>query len=114
MLPRKASTKATLPSARQEEELEYDYTRSTYDNYQLGRGEPHEEFGPYRGVRQELDRGYHGCYTRERQQLQDVVISRFLRASLTQSQERPWLIFTAGPMGAGKSWTVTPIAQHIA
>lgn len=48
-----------------------------------------------------LDTAYHGIYTYERQQLQDRLLDAVVSAG--EGQAHPWLIYTAGAMGAGKS-----------
>ena len=68
------------------------------------------EYGPYKDVREGLDRTYHGSYTRQRQRVQDEIIGHFVRVGV--AQQRPWLIYTAGPMGAGKSWTLEWLWQR--
>lgn len=58
----------------------------------------------YADIRRSLDAEYHGVYKRERQQWQDDVIDAVLLSG--ERQAHPWLIYTAGAMGAGKSHTV--------
>lgn len=60
--------------------------------------------GQYSHIRQTLDKSFHGFYTKERQLVQDQVISYVLRASGSMKrQPQPWILFTAGAMGSGKS-----------
>jgi len=72
--------------------------------------EPHA--GPYAPFRAALDYGWHGRYTAPRQGLQDALIARALaRAPLPPRQGvRPWLVHTAGAMGAGKSHALRCLA----
>ena len=56
--------------------------------------------GHYVHIRQQLDESWHGRYTEDRQLLQDKIVDEFL--AMGCSCKRPWLVFTAGPMGAGK------------
>jgi hypothetical protein len=60
--------------------------------------------GPYAATRSMLDYSWHVHYVPERQALQDSIVSRFLANGVRS--ERPWLVYTAGPMGAGKSHTL--------
>jgi len=70
--------------------------------------------GDWSEIRSRLDYGYHKNYIVERQLLQDNIINELLEMSTIHdingatctTPTRPWLIFTAGSMGAGKSYTV--------
>lgn len=77
-------------------------------------------FGPFRDIRATLDYSFHRNYTRDRQRLQDSIITKFLdEAVLTDAQNgkmcttptQPWLVFTAGAFGAGKSYTLHQLVQ---
>lgn len=67
--------------------------------------------GKYSHIRATLDYTYHKNYTYERQKLQDAIITEFLHAAVITDKDgilcttptEPWLVFTAGAMGAGKS-----------
>ena len=68
--------------------------------------------GPYASHRASLDYAWHGHYTAARQRLQDGVISSYL-SSLPPAPcftTRPWLVHTAGAMGAGKSHALRSLA----
>lgn len=59
-----------------------------------------EVYGEFADIRRGLDYSWHSNYSRERQMWQDQVVRR---VALCQGpQERPWLIYTCGAMGAGK------------
>ena len=86
----------------------FDYTISTEDNYSS------DEIifvGKYGKHRQNLDYSYHKHYKIERQLFHDVLIDQFLNTIVRDSKtgavcEKPlqnWIVFTAGPMGSGKS-----------
>ncbi len=98
--------------------------------------------GPYASTRAGLDYSYHANYLPERQAIQDAIISRFLsggaristssvsssadvtsekedaqvssssEAPITQRSEGPWLVYTAGAMGAGKSHTLRYLSRE--
>ena len=55
--------------------------------------------GKYAVLRDKLDADWHGRYSEERQALQDRIVDEFLSAGCASS--RTWLVYTAGPMGAG-------------
>lgn len=116
---------------------DYDYSRSTEDNYamegismlsdeEFKDGEDHIEVirssmriskhfvGKYENERRQMDYLYHKIYCHRRQLYQDHVIDRFLDTLVMDMEhgvvcsipEANWLVFTAGPMGAGKSYTM--------
>merc|ERR1719223_1149236 len=72
-------------------------------------------------VRNELDYEYHRKYTIERQLFQDALIENFLKTIVKDKDnanvtcDHPtenWIVFTAGPMGAGKGRTINWLAQE--
>lgn len=71
-------------------------------------------YGPYSHIRKTLDYNYHNNYTKERQWLQDAIINDMMsEAKITDvngdvctTPTEPWIVFTAGAMGAGKSHTI--------
>lgn len=95
----------------------YDWTLSTEDNYRTSH---HDFFGRLKKIRQRLDHNYHANYSRARQSLQDAIIESMLQKNSTKGLNdnkdtrpleysvlaEPWIIFTAGVMGAGKSYTI--------
>jgi len=92
-------TKAKVPP-------HYDFSKPTDYNHSIER--PHnalkpgdQEFiGKNIDIRQSRDRSYHVSYSHERQLWQDEVIQ--VTVSKTLPMARPWLLLSAGPMGAGK------------
>jgi predicted kinase len=84
--------------------------RSTEENYQLN---ALEFRGKFASIRKTLDYTYHSNYTFERQRLQDRIIQDFLDKALVRDKNgevcttptEPWIVFTAGAMGAGKEST---------
>jgi len=81
---------------------DYDYTKATNVNYRLNAS---STWGPFRGIREKLDFDYHGNYTQERQNLQDILMSDVIGVG-TAHRYAPWIVFTAGAMGAGKSHVI--------
>ena len=64
----------------------------------------------FQGARTKLDYSYHKCPAIPRQILQDSILQRI--ASTHQSGgdgDRPWVVFTAGAMGVGKSFVLTSL-----
>jgi predicted ABC-type ATPase len=60
-----------------------------------------------------LDAQYHGFYRPSRQLTQDQIISYVLRSSGSiQRQRTPWIVFTAGAMGSGKSRTMRMLSER--
>jgi hypothetical protein len=67
-----------------------------------------------------LDYTYHSNYTFERQHFQDAIITHFLEAAVIRDRNgilcstptEPWLVFTAGAMGAGKSYTMNKLVHQ--
>jgi len=82
---------------------DYDWNATTSDNYRAPATHGNF-FGAYQHVRERMDYKYHVNYVESRQVLQDEIVTHWREAG-TRS-ERPWLIFTAGAMGAGKSHTI--------
>ncbi|EOD31723.1 hypothetical protein EMIHUDRAFT_112677 [Emiliania huxleyi CCMP1516] len=86
---------------------DFDYTACTCDAYRDASAGACQR-GKYAKIRESLDHAYHGVYTAERQALQDRLAPP-IDASRTRPalpQAHPWLLYTAGAMGAGKSHTV--------
>eukprot|EP00977_Amphora_coffeiformis_P010819 scaffold2536_cov169-Amphora_coffeaeformis.AAC.12 len=93
------------------------YTKSTEENHMS----PDMNFyGPFAHIRKTLDYEYHCNYTYERQRFQDTIILEFLQAAIIKDKDgelcttptEPWLCFTAGPMGAGKSYTMRNLVDE--
>eukprot|EP00586_Coscinodiscus_wailesii_P023151 CAMPEP_0172505254 /NCGR_PEP_ID=MMETSP1066-20121228/184888_1 /TAXON_ID=671091 /ORGANISM="Coscinodiscus wailesii, Strain CCMP2513" /LENGTH=304 /DNA_ID=CAMNT_0013281791 /DNA_START=226 /DNA_END=1137 /DNA_ORIENTATION=+ len=78
--------------------------------------------GPYAHIRSKLDYTYHSYYTPSRQNLQDNIIKELLNTTIitdktnkrtcSTPQSHPWIVFTAGAMGAGKTHTVHYLASR--
>lgn len=98
---------------------DYDYERSTAENY-AAKDENMTFFGKHTKIREQLDYTYHTVYLEERQLLQDVIIKEFLNAEVSdaefdmscQAPTDPWIVFTAGAMGAGKSHAINWLHDH--
>ncbi len=110
----------------------YDYNKSTEENYAVkdisfcseeeeGKIETTENVrrsarlchyfvGKYALERKQMDYTYHKIYTPERQEYQDKLVDKFLdtlildvdHGRICDVPEENWIVFTAGPMGAGK------------
>jgi len=76
-------------------------------------------YGKFASIRENLDYSYHSNYTKERQHIQDYIIEDMLEsASITDvngdictTPEKPWIVFTAGAMGAGKGYTIATLVK---
>lgn len=117
------------------------YAESTDVLYSLPIGSERVFTGPYASTRAGLDYSYHANYVPERQAVQDTIIGRFLSGgaristsslvptsdgSSTQEDSQlssaaaltahrsdgPWLVYTAGAMGAGKSHTLRYLSRE--
>jgi hypothetical protein len=110
--PKSASTKS--------DNTQYDLSLSTEDNYQSTQKTFH---GKFQRIRASLDYTYHANYTPQRQILQDQIISTLLsrsNANITDyntgnsciSPKNPWIVFTAGAMGSGKSYTIKQLHAY--
>ena len=84
------------------------WTASTRENHACPIDSP--EYGrftePFAEIRARLDHAYHGHYTLRRQAVQDALIKNVLDMVPRTVRARPWVTFTAGAMGAGKSHTM--------
>jgi len=85
----------------------FDWNASTSHNYAAPAGAFH---GPFASHRAEMDYTYHVNYAPSRQRLQDEIVSAWLRNGVRAS--RPWIIFTAGAMGAGKSYMLERLCEQ--
>jgi len=85
----------------------YDWLKSTNENY----GAVHREFfGKYATIRSERDYSYHTNYTRERQEWQDSAVDSVV--ARTKPQANPWVVYTCGPMGAGKGYVLSWMSKN--
>jgi hypothetical protein len=91
----------------------YDFNKSSEDNYQ---SDTPKFYGKYKYERSIMDYTYHKHYSKERQQLQDRIMERFHETKVFDTDNpsifcssplENWIVFTAGPMGAGKGHTVS-------
>ncbi|KAG7361135.1 zeta toxin family protein [Nitzschia inconspicua] len=96
----------------------YDWSQSTEYNY---RSEQRRCIGKFRAVRQQLDHSYHQSYKVERQAVQDSIMEQLLKETkivdVDTGQEchlpaEPWIIFTAGVYGAGKTHTIKKLHER--
>ena len=80
-----------------------------------------ERFSPqYRSIRTLLDNDYHDTYPLSRQKLQDKIVSELLSKPVTDAADAAdvnatscqWIVFTAGCMGAGKSYTIRKLLNY--
>lgn len=70
--------------------------------------------GRYASTRRALDSDFHGRYSEARQHVQDSIVSFYLTAGALAActSARPWLIYTAGAMGSGKTHTTRWLASE--
>jgi len=91
----------------------YDFSKSTEQMYGA-ESDVGSTDSRYANIRQTLDYSYHSHYSQERMRLQDAIVDYFLTATLRAMDRedvvfcrgpfaKPWIVFTAGAMGAGKS-----------
>lgn len=71
-------------------------------------------FGEFSKYRMMMDTSYFCNYTKDRQLVQDAIIKKYLSPFkyLGQKSKNPWIFFTCGPFGAGKSHTVRFLNDH--
>jgi predicted ABC-type ATPase len=72
--------------------------------------------GKYKDIREKLDYIFHENYTDERQLFQDLLIDKIIGMyvlNLDQNRgSQPYLVYTAGAMGAGKTHTLRVLSQE--
>ena len=109
-----APTSTLALSSPTQDNVQYDWSKSTSVNY----FSPDKSFfGPYASIRATLDYNYHNNYVRSRQVMQDQLITEALAEKwnsgpATSSTHNPWIAFTCGAMGAGKSHVVEWLRQQ--
>eukprot|EP00976_Prorocentrum_cordatum_P083877 1185418-Prorocentrum_minimum.AAC.5 len=86
---------------------EYDYGKSTQENYTQ---DTPSWIGHFKELRATLDHSYHGYYTEGRQQIQDDLIRDVVSGG--SAKKHPWIVFTAGAMGAGKGHVVKWMSRN--
>lgn len=77
-------------------------------------------YGPYASIRAGLDYKYHSNFKKSRQLLQDKIIHDILALDPSSthsdctktSDDTPWIVFTAGVMGAGKTHTIRSLHEN--
>jgi predicted ABC-type ATPase len=77
---------------------------------ELHRSNVEINYGPYKLSRYKLDYGYHSFYSKERQEFQDYIIKQYLENGTISKQ--PYIIFTAGVMGAGKGHVIKYLGEQ--
>lgn len=97
---------------------DFDFDKSTQENYAA---DSQEFYGPFEEFRASLDFSYHGNYTKERQAFQDKIVQKCLGGTMIYDRnngivgkkaEDPWMVFTAGVMGAGKGYAMGQISSR--
>lgn len=102
---------AEISSRKSKRLRNYDFNISTEDNYS---SDEDPFVGKYANYRSMLDYSYHKHYSCKRQQMHDIMIDLFLNTVVRDKANnlvcecpiQPWLVFTAGVMGAGKGYTI--------
>jgi predicted kinase len=98
---------------------DYDWTRSTEENHKCDTA--CQNIGKYLEIRQNLDHSFHQIYSEQRQIFQDKILDTILGDPIIKdpisgqsckNSSQPWIVFTAGCMGAGKSWTIRHLSQR--
>jgi len=77
-------------------------------------------YGKFSHIRRTLDYSFHSHYTFERQKLHDSIITDMLNEAYVCDEDGnigtvaadPWIVFTAGAMGAGKSHTMRVLVEQ--
>ena len=77
-------------------------------------------YGKFGHIRKTLDYSFHSHYTFERQKLHDAIITDMLNEAYICDMDGnigtiaadPWIVFTAGAMGAGKSYTMRILVER--
>jgi len=80
----------------------FDVTKTTNENYSSRKK---DFYGDFTDVRSDRDYSYHVNYTKARQKWQDAVIKSVVVR--THPQIQPWIVYTCGPMGAGKGYALS-------
>jgi len=115
-----AAERSLIPTetSRTQTQTQYNLSGSTEDNYKSAEIEFH---GRYQSIRSALDYGYHKHYTLDRQLVQDSIIASLQKdnqnikdsdGNSCISPKNPWIVFTAGAMGSGKSHTIRYLAAQ--
>mmetsp|Transcript_27440 Transcript_27440/g.35969 ORF Transcript_27440/g.35969 Transcript_27440/m.35969 type:complete len:450 (-) Transcript_27440:219-1568(-) len=99
---------------------EYDFNITTEEAYAIkGEEKPSFEGERYGSLRAPLDYQYHRHYRAKRQHLQNSIVDYFMTEINREGvrycrgpMAQPWIIFTAGVMGVGKSHTIKYLDQQ--
>jgi len=93
--------------------LDFDHTLSTEVNYRSPAGSPRSATSLFQKERKVLDPGYHAEYIQPRIDMQDRLVSETLSqvSDMDVGSINPIALFTAGPMGVGKSHVVSWLAK---
>lgn len=100
-------------SSSQDIAVGYSLDKSTQENFAA---KNKEFYGPFQAQRAGLDYDYHGNYSKSRQEFQDKIVEKLLdkteihdstNGMICKTPTEPWIVFTAGVMGAGKSHTMS-------
>lgn len=94
---------------------QYYFDRSTEENWSSN---DYEFYGTFKEIRRSLDYCYHRNYARERQLFQDSIIQKMISSVIKDrngyvctTPTEPWIVFTAGAMGSGKSHTIRRLKE---
>lgn len=86
----------------------YEWEKSTNHNYM--NPDTTQFVGEFIKYREVLDYNYHVNYIPARQLWQDQVIKSVVVR--TQPQTQPWIVYTCGPMGAGKGYALSWMSEN--
>lgn len=94
---------------------DYDYSKETCEVYATECRSPEardeaEAGSRFARERRLVDYEYHPLYTAERRAWQDAVVKQV--AVRTEARTTPWLVYTMGPMGAGKGYALHWLSEH--
>lgn len=97
----------------------YDWQLSTEENYQSNNETCHR--GNFQSIRNRLDYDYHSVYSPNRQNFQDAIVQYILdsfdsgsstKYNHKSTAEGPSIVFTAGAMGVGKTYTINSLRER--
>ena len=103
-----ASSLFDVPAGGFEPPSAYNFQTSTNDNYSAGASRVFT--GQFASIREGRDYSYHVNYTPERQAWQDWAIQTVV--ARTKPQSHPWVVYTCGPMGAGKGYALSWMSRN--
>eukprot|EP00301_Raphidiophrys_heterophryoidea_P026915 c9389_g1_i1.p1 GENE.c9389_g1_i1~~c9389_g1_i1.p1 ORF type:complete len:802 (-),score=185.80 c9389_g1_i1:32-2437(-) len=87
----------------------FDFSKSSAANYAYHSG-PGSFTGKFADIRAKLDYSYHSNVTPLRQAWQDKVLNAIVIRN--DPQPHPWVVYTCGPMGAGKGYALSWMSSH--